>query len=122
MPGPTLFTGANGRFFDPGTPDWTYGDSSADPTMGNGSHTITQEYYNKSGVLVATNTGPAIDCSNLVYQSALAAGYTVSYHNSASLNSIYSSGGSSDYSKIDPNKVQVQAGDIVLFNGHVGIV
>ena len=110
--GQAIVTSADNRFFSMGTPNWVY---APNPAGANGSHTYT----------VDGDTGPGIDCSNLVYQSLLAAGYNVTYATAQSSNNSFTNivNGTQSSSQFDViSASQVQAGDVVVFNGHVGIV
>ena len=62
------------------------------------------------------NVGPGIDCSGLVYQSLLAAGYNVGSQRLTTGNFV----AGSMFDSVAP--ADVQAGDIITFQGHVGIV
>jgi hypothetical protein len=97
------------RFFDKNKP-WTY------LYEGRGGTTYAQKL--KNGTVV---TGPGIDCSNLVHQTMLTAGYNVQAASSGKMNEIINGTRSNDYSKVDDYK-NIRAGDVVVFKGHVGIV
>jgi hypothetical protein len=73
-------------------------------------------------VLSHGNAGVGIDCSNLVQQSLLAAGYNVPYLNT---DAIYRNGSVTAtalqyYQTVPLN--QLQPGDVIVFQGHMGIV
>jgi hypothetical protein len=62
------------------------------------------------------NIGPGIDCSGLVYQALLAAGYNVGSQRLTTANFV----AGSQFETV--SAADVQAGDIVTFLGHVGVV
>ncbi len=107
---------AEARFFNPLQP-WVY----APNYIGrfDGSYTITDFTSNLGAI-----TAPSIDCSHLVQEAMLAAGYNVPEITSATMAGIANGASSSYYSAIVPEVVQ--PGDVVVFQGsqggHVGIV
>lgn len=68
-------------------------------------------------------SGLPIDCSSLLQQSLLAAGYNVNYLPTSAFrspNGGLSTAASKFYTQVTPD--QVQPGDIILTSGHVGII
>src|SRR2546427_4712759 len=112
--GNPIVDAAEQRFFIAGKP-WVYaplGVSAYD-----GSATLIQNQ--KDGPKV----GPAIDCSHLVMETMLASGYNVPELTSFQLRSFITTGSgtaSQYYSSVDP--ASIQAGNVIVFSGHAGIV
>jgi hypothetical protein len=96
------------RFFDKSKP-WTYFFG------GKGDNTYTRIYDGK------TVTGPGIDCSNLVHQTMLQAGYNVDYAATADMRKILNGASSYDYAKVDDYR-NIRSGDVLVFNHHAGVV
>jgi len=80
LDGNAIIAALQNRFMSSGKPwDYLYGSDGSSVVTFNGLPPAS------SGPMVS---GPGIDCSNLVYQTLLAAGYDVSYLESADLNGI----------------------------------
>ena len=103
----SIVTAEEKRFFGNRTQPWVYAPRSL--TNWDGSVTITDN----NGI-----TGPAIDCSHFVMEAMLAGGYNVTQLSSFQLAAIVK-GASSPYYSV---ATTIQAGDIIVFNGHCGIV
>jgi hypothetical protein len=85
---------------------------------GNGTHIVSDRTPTQ-------DIGLGIDCSHLVQQSLLAAGYNVPFISTTSFLTNGTSGtlttNAAQYYNLVPLNT-LQAGDVVLFNGHMGIV
>jgi Ca2+-binding RTX toxin-like protein len=136
--GEKIVNSAKERFFSLGRP-WTYALPN-DRGLYNGQWIRTAkttvaslgsngETIYTPGVMVSA---PAIECSHFVRQALLAAGYKVSYGTSTFFNHLLGVGQldntqlesytlwSEKYQTVSSN--EVQKGDVVVFDGHVGIV
>ncbi|OIQ99411.1 bifunctional hemolysin/adenylate cyclase precursor [mine drainage metagenome] len=117
--GNNIVAAAITRFFNPAQP-WVYLEV---PT------TVQYPVYvaqgKTSNATTPTSIGPTVDCSHLVYQTMLASGYNVSYIPTPDMNNILHGAASSNYSVVSEGITSlnnVQAGDIVVFYGHTGII
>src|SRR2546426_4431479 len=109
-----IVAAAEQRFFTDGKP-WVYAPLGVNAY--DGSVTLIQNQ--KDGPKV----GPAIDCSHFVMETMLASGYNVPELTSFQLGSFIVTGtgtASQYYSSVAP--ANVQPGNVIVFNGHAGIV